>query len=105
VNAGPVLKFNANRRYATDANGAAEVEVMARSLSIPLQHFVTRGDLPCGSTIGPVTAAQLGVRTVDIGVAQLSMHSARETCGSIDPPIFSRLLEGFFCADTAGTEV
>jgi aspartyl aminopeptidase len=102
VNAGPVLKFNANRRYATDANGAAEVEVMARSLSIPLQHFVTRGDLPCGSTIGPVTAARLGVRTIDIGVAQLSMHSARETCGSIDPPMFSRLLEGFFCAENAG---
>jgi aspartyl aminopeptidase len=105
VNAGPVLKFNANMRYATDASGAAEVQAIAQSLSIPLQHFVTRGDLPCGSTIGPVTAAQLGVRTVDVGVAQLSMHSARETCGSIDPPIFSQLLEGFFGADTIGAVV
>ena len=102
VNAGPVLKFNANMRYATDAQGAAEVEALARSLDIPLQHFVTRGDLPCGSTIGPVTASRLGVQTVDIGVAQLSMHSAREMCGSLDPPLFSHLLGAFFCSDATG---
>ncbi|CAM8626592.1 LAP4 Aspartyl aminopeptidase [Acidimicrobiia bacterium] len=102
VNAGPVLKFNSNMRYGTDAVGAAEIKALARSLSIPLQSFVTRGDLPCGSTIGPVTAARLGVRTVDIGVAQLSMHSAREMCGAIDPPIFSRLLEGFFRTSPSG---
>ena len=89
-------------RYGTDAVGAAEIKALARSLSIPLQSFVTRGDLPCGSTIGPVTAARLGVRTVDIGVAQLSMHSAREMCGAIDPPIFSRLLEGFFRTSPSG---
>jgi aspartyl aminopeptidase len=102
VNAGPVLKFNANMRYATDAHGAAVVESIARGASIPLQYFVTRGDIPCGSTIGPVTAARLGVRTVDIGVAQLSMHSARETCGSLDPPLFGRLLGAFFCSDSTG---
>ncbi len=61
----------------------------------PLQHFVSRDDMPCGSTIGPITAARLGITTVDVGVAQLSMHSARELCGTGDPAWFRLLLEGF----------
>jgi aspartyl aminopeptidase len=93
VNAGPVVKHNANARYATDAEGEALVGTAARSAGVPLQHFVTRGDLPCGSTIGPVTAARLGITTVDVGVAQLSMHSAREMCGADDPSLFVALLE------------
>jgi aspartyl aminopeptidase len=92
VNGGPVLKHNANVRYATDAAGAALVATAASAAGVPLQHFVTRGDMPCGSTIGPVTAARLGITTVDVGVAQLSMHSARELCGADDPAGFAALL-------------
>ena len=91
VNAGPVLKHNANARYATDAVGEALVAEAARAAGVPLQHFVTRGDMPCGSTIGPVTAARLGITTVDVGVAQLSMHSARELCGADDPAVVREL--------------
>jgi aspartyl aminopeptidase len=100
VNAGPVLKHNANMRYATDAPGVALVTELARSIGVPLQHFVTRGDMPCGSTIGPTTSARLGIRTVDIGVAQLSMHSAREMCGSLDPLPFRRLLAEFLATSS-----
>jgi aspartyl aminopeptidase len=85
VNAGPVIKHNANVRYATDADTAAWFESLCREASVPVQHFVSRDDVPCGSTIGPVTAARWGLRTVDVGVAQLAMHSIRELCGSADP--------------------
>ncbi len=95
VNGGPVLKHNANVRYATDAVGAALVATAADAAGVPLQHFVTRGDMPCGSTIGPVTASRLGITTVDVGVAQLSMHSARELCGADDPAGFVALLTEF----------
>jgi aspartyl aminopeptidase len=85
LNGGPVIKLNANVRYATDAPGAARFKLAAEKAGVPLQEFVTRTDMPCGSTIGPVTAATLGIPTVDVGVAQLSMHSARELCGAADP--------------------
>lgn len=87
INAGPVLKLNANERYATDASGAAAVELACEAAGVPLQRFVSRSDLPCGSTIGPVTAGRLGVTTVDVGLPQLAMHSARELCGSADPAL------------------
>ena len=99
IGAGPVLKHNANARYATDARGAGQVRSIARALDIPIQDFVSRGDMPCGSTIGPVTSASLGITTVDVGVAQLSMHSAREMCGVEDPYMFATLLSGFLSAD------
>src|SRR5690606_22400005 len=79
LDGGPVLKHNANVRYATDAPGAAELRRCAARVGVPLQDFVVRSDMPCGSTIGPDTAAGLGITTVDLGVAQLAMHSARET--------------------------
>jgi len=99
VNGGPVLKANANVRYATDVVGAAAVRVLASDADIPLQDFVVRSDMACGSTIGPVTSARLGIPTVDVGVAQLSMHSARELCGVEDPEWFARLLVAFLGSD------
>jgi aspartyl aminopeptidase len=102
VNHGPVLKANTNVRYATDAVGAAALRALAADHGIPLQDFVVRSDMACGSTIGPVTSARLGITTVDVGVAQLSMHSARELCGADDPEWFARLLAAFL---DAGPEV
>jgi len=92
VNRGPVVKSNANVRYATDAPAAATVALAAEVAGVPLQPFVVRSDMACGSTIGPLTAARLGIPTADVGVAQLSMHSARELCGAHDPERFTRLL-------------
>ncbi|MFM8862858.1 MAG: M18 family aminopeptidase [Acidimicrobiia bacterium] len=98
LDGGPVLKSNAMARYATDAVGAALVTELAARSGIALQHFVSRNDMPCGSTIGPVTATTLGITTIDVGVAQLSMHSARELTGVADPHRF-RLLLGAFLRD------
>lgn len=75
---GPVIKHNANARYATDSRGAAAFRVACETAGIPVQDYSHRGDLPCGSTIGPLTAAQLAVDTVDVGMPMLSMHSIRE---------------------------
>ena len=80
-----MVKVNAKARYGSDAPGVAMVRLAAERAEVPLQSFVSRNDLPCGSTIGPVTATRTGIRTVDLGVAQLAMHSAREFCGSGDP--------------------
>jgi aspartyl aminopeptidase len=78
LGAGPVIKHNANQAYATDAPGSAWFARCAADAGASVQHFAVRGDLPCGSTIGPLTAARLGVQTVDVGQAILSMHSVRE---------------------------
>lgn len=95
LNGGPVLKVNANVRYATDAPGAALVALAAEQAAVPLQRFAMRSDLPCGSTIGPTTAARLGVTTVDVGMAQLAMHAIREYAGSHDPGHYQALLAAF----------
>jgi aspartyl aminopeptidase len=95
LNGGPVLKVNASVRYATDAPGSALVALAADEAGVPLQRFVMRSDLPCGSTIGPVTAARLGVTTVDVGMPQLAMHAAREHAGSHDPGWYRALLRAF----------
>jgi aspartyl aminopeptidase len=84
LNAGVVVKRNANQRYATDATSEAYLVAACGEAGVPLQYYIHRNDLPCGSTIGPVTAARLGVPTVDIGAPQLAMHSARETAGVAD---------------------
>jgi aspartyl aminopeptidase len=75
---GPVIKHNVNQRYATSSLGAAAFRLACEQAAVPVQDYSHRGDLPCGSTIGPLTSARLGVDVVDIGVPQLSMHSARE---------------------------
>ncbi len=85
IDGGPVVKVNANQRYATDAVTQREFVAACDRAGVPHQVFVGRNDIPCGSTIGPLTAARLGIATVDVGVAQLSMHSARELCGADDP--------------------
>lgn len=95
VNAGPVLKVNTNLRYATDALGAAAFRLACDQAGVPLQAFVTRSDLPCGSTVGPITAARLGITTVDVGQAMLAMHSAREMCGADDPAMYVAALAAF----------
>jgi aspartyl aminopeptidase len=84
VNRGLVIKSNANQSYATDGSTAAEVELFCEEAGFTPQRFVVRSDLPCGSTIGPITAAELGVATVDVGSPMLSMHSCREMCGTLD---------------------
>jgi len=84
---GPVLKHNANQSYATDATTEAWFVSCAEAAGVPIQHFVTRADLPCGSTIGPLTAARLGLATVDVGSAMLSMHSCRELASRADVPL------------------
>ena len=84
-NGGPTLKVNANQRYATDAPGAAAWQRACREAGVPTQVFVGKNTVPCGSTVGPILATRLGVRTVDIGIPVLSMHSARELCGVDDP--------------------
>ena len=94
INGGPVLKHNSNRRYATDGRGEAWFTAVARSVEVPVQRFVNRSDLACGSTIGPVTAANLGLAVIDIGSAMLSMHSAREMAGSQDPNLMVQALCG-----------
>jgi aspartyl aminopeptidase len=84
VNRGLVIKSNANQSYATDGATAAEIELFCEEAGFTPQRFVVRSDLPCGSTIGPITAAELGVPTVDVGAPMLSMHSCREMCGTLD---------------------
>ncbi|APX02081.1 M18 family aminopeptidase [Arthrobacter sp. QXT-31] len=98
LNGGPLLKINANQRYATDAAGAAFWARLCGEAEVPFQEFVSNNVMPCGSTIGPLTATRLGIRTVDVGVPLLSMHSARELCGVEDPHRLARVTERFFGA-------
>ncbi|MFT3698757.1 MAG: M18 family aminopeptidase [Kofleriaceae bacterium] len=92
INGGPVIKTNAQQRYATTASTAVMFEELCRELSVPVQQYVVRTDLPCGSTIGPITATLLGIPTVDVGNPMLSMHSSRELAGSRDPEMMTKVL-------------
>lgn len=96
LNGGPAIKVNTNQRYATDANTSAVFQSACREAGVPFQQYSHRTDLPCGSTIGPITATQLGIAVVDVGSPQLSMHSAREMGGAEDPAMLTAALTQFF---------
>lgn len=93
---GLVVKHNANQRYATDVVSAYLFKEVARLQGIPTQSFVVRNDMGCGSTIGPILASGVGLRTVDVGMPQLSMHSIREMCGVQDIDIGYRHFKAFY---------
>ncbi len=92
---GPILKVNVNQRYATDGVGRAHFAAACERAGVPWQAFVSHNAVPCGTTIGPITAARHGITTVDVGVPILSMHSARELCGTADPGLLTRALTAF----------
>ena len=94
-NHGVALKLNGNQRYATSPSGAAHIRNIAHKQNIELQTFVSRNNMPCGSTIGPITSTRLGIEAIDVGVPQLSMHSARELCGTSDAMDLVTLMQGF----------
>lgn len=98
LGAGPVLKVNGNQSYATDGPGAAEFVRACRESEVEPQHFVARNDMPCGSTIGPISAARLGIRTVDVGNPMLSMHSCREMAATADVAPMIRVLSQLLLA-------
>jgi aspartyl aminopeptidase len=96
VNRGPAIKDNVNQRYATTSLTSAVFQRACRAAGVPWQTFSSRNTIPCGSTIGPLAATRLGIDTVDVGVPQLSMHSARELCGVMDPHYLAAALTAFF---------
>ncbi|PSR94575.1 aspartyl aminopeptidase [Coniella lustricola] len=95
MNKGTVIKINANQRYATNSPGIVLLQEVARKAGVPLQLFVVRNDSSCGSTIGPMLSAKMGVRTLDLGNPQLSMHSIRETGGTYDVEHGIKLFNAF----------
>lgn len=95
IGQGPVTKINGNQRYASDATSVALWEGACQQAEVPFQRFVGNNDVPCGSTIGPITATRLGIDTVDVGVPMLSMHSAREMVGVNDQIWLGRALEAY----------
>ena len=96
LHGGPVIKTNNNQRYATTGVTATLLRQVACHAGVPLQDVMVRNDSGCGSTIGPILSTRLGMRTVDIGAAQLSMHSCREVCGVYSPEQCIKLYKTFF---------
>lgn len=95
MNAGPVIKYNSNQRYATNSDTASLFRKLCADVAVPCQSFVVRSDMGCGSTIGPLVATELGVPTIDIGVPTLGMHSIRELAGSQDVAHLCKVLTHF----------
>ncbi len=96
LNKGPVIKVNTNQRYATNSETSSFFKLLCAQAEVPLQSFVTRSDMGCGSTIGPITASQLGIQTIDIGVPTFAMHSIRELAGSHDLGYLITALKAFY---------
>lgn len=96
LNSGPVIKINSNQRYATNSETSSFFRELCAQVKVPVQSFVVRSDMGCGSTIGPITASRLGIRTVDVGVPTFAMHSIREMAGSRDAEYLISALTQFF---------
>ena len=96
LNAGPVIKTNANQRYATNSETSAYFRHLCAQVDVPVQDFVVRSDMECGSTIGPITAGGVGVKTLDVGLPSYAMHSIREHAGSRDADMLCRVMTQFY---------
>ena len=103
VNQGPVIKVNAAQRYASDELGQAYFARLCEQAGVPHQSYIHRNDLPCGSTIGPMMAARLGLRTVDVGNPMWAMHSVRESAGAEDQGALIEVLKGFYAEAVIGS--
>lgn len=93
---GPVIKYNCNQKYATSGITSAILMNIAKKANVPMQQFVVKNDSPCGSTIGNVVASLSGIASADIGNPMWSMHSIRETCGTVDVDYLEKFLKAFF---------
>lgn len=96
INQGPVIKTNANQRYATNSDTSALFKHLCKQANVPVQQFVVRTDMACGSTIGPITASKTGVKTIDVGVPTFAMHSIRELAGRWDAYYLFKVLKEFY---------
>ena len=96
INQGPVIKVNANQRYASSSETSAIFRNLCKKADVPVQSFVVRTDMACGSTIGPITAGGIGVKTLDVGVPTFAMHSIRELAGYWDAYYLYRVLKEFY---------
>ena len=96
VNKGVVIKVNYNQRYATDLVSSSLLKAVAQKVNVPLAEFVVKNDMPCGSTIGPISASKTGMKTIDVGAPMWGMHSIRETCGIIDGTYYRELFKSFY---------
>lgn len=96
LNHGPVIKVNANQRYASNSETVSIFKLLCKKSEVPYQSFVTRTDMGCGSTIGPITATKIGIKTIDIGLPTFAMHSIRETAGDADTYSLYKVLKNYF---------
>ena len=96
LNKGPVIKVNANQRYASNSQTVSLFKLLCKKSDVPYQSFVTRTDMGCGSTIGPITATKIGVKTLDIGLPTFAMHSIRELAGDKDAHMLYKVLKNYF---------
>ena len=96
IQQGVVLKINVDGKYSTESENAAVFKELAKLCNVPLQEFIVRQDSPCGTTIGPIISAKIGIKSVDVGIPQFAMHSIRETLGVVDLYYYKTIFEEFF---------
>jgi aspartyl aminopeptidase len=96
IHGGITIKINPQSRYSTDSEGGSILKEIAKKVNVPCQEFIVRQDSPCGTTIGPIIAGKLGIKTADIGIPQFAMHSIREMCGVCDLEHYRKFFECFF---------